>query len=89
MPPEETRPARDTEVPLVSIIVRSMERPRAHGFVVETEDEVRRCIARLANDARLRRDVGLAARETAWSAMRAQCERAQAFYFGARTPPNS
>ena len=52
------------------------------GFVVETEDDARRCIAQLAADPALRRDVGLAARAAVKALSTEQRARARAFYFG-------
>ena len=52
------------------------------GFVVETEEEARRCLAQLAATPGLRRDIGLAARQVAVEVMEAQRPRARAFYLG-------
>jgi len=51
------------------------------GFIVDAEDEARRCIDSLAKDASLRRAVGSAAREAAAALLRAQRQRARDFYF--------
>jgi hypothetical protein len=52
------------------------------GFVVESEDEARQRVAELARNATLRREIGFAARAVAKSLMRAQRDRARAFYLG-------
>ena len=52
-----------------------------NGFVVDSDDEARACLARLAESPRLRTEVGEAARRTAQRIMREQLLRAQDFYF--------
>lgn len=52
------------------------------GFVVNTDEEARQCIAQLAASRRLRQEIGLAARRVAVAAMDAQRLRARAFYLG-------
>jgi tetratricopeptide (TPR) repeat protein len=52
------------------------------GFIVNTDDEARQCVARLARSRELRHEIGLAARQLAIAAMDAQRPRARAFYLG-------
>ncbi|HSC97863.1 MAG TPA: tetratricopeptide repeat protein, partial [Casimicrobiaceae bacterium] len=52
------------------------------GFVVDTEDDARRCINALARDQSLRQAAGAAARRAAAALLFAQRRRARAFYFG-------
>ena len=52
-----------------------------NGFVVDSDDEARACLARLAASPRLRTEVGRAARRTAQRITREQLLRAQNFYF--------
>ena len=52
-----------------------------NGFVVASEAQARACIARLAESATLRMDVGETARATAQRIVREQIPRARTFYF--------
>lgn len=52
------------------------------GFIVNTDDEARQCIAQLARSRDLRQEIGSAARQLAIAAMGAQRPRARAFYLG-------
>ena len=54
------------------------------GFVVDTDDDARRCINALAQDKSLRRAVATAARDTAAALLFAQRQCARAFYLGVR-----
>jgi tetratricopeptide (TPR) repeat protein len=59
------------------------------GFVVETDEEARLCIAQFAASRHLRHEIGLAARHVAVAAMEAQRLRARAFYLGVSLNVNS